>query len=117
VPPTLRIAKVNSLTSRLVFVANEPRAYRETIALALSALRPHAEVVTVEPDRLDAEIRRRRPDVALCSRLSPAVESSVPTWVLLYPDGANIAIVSVDGRRSMTGGLALDDLAAVIGPT
>jgi hypothetical protein len=36
--------------------------------------------------------------------------------VLLYPDGANMAVVSVDGEQSMTGSLALDDLAAVIGP-
>ena len=104
------------MTSPLVLVANEPRAYRETIALALSALRPRAEVVAVEPDDLDAEIARRHPDVAVCSELSPMIETSVPIWVLLYPEGANMAVVSVGGEQSTTGGLALDDLAAVIGP-
>jgi len=104
------------MASPLVFVANEPRVYRETIAIALSALRPEAEIVTVEPDNLDAEVQRRHPDVALCSQLSPAVEESVATWVLLYPEGANMAVVSIDGKQSTTGSLALDDLAAAIGP-
>jgi hypothetical protein len=105
------------MSSPLVFVANEPRACRETITLALSALRPEAEIVAVEPDDLDAEVCRRHPDVAVCSALSPTVEASVPSWVLLYPDGANMAVVSVGGEQSTTGGLALDDLAALIGPT
>jgi hypothetical protein len=94
-------------------VANEPRAYRETIALALSALRPQAEVLVINPDELDAEIHRRRPDVAVCSQVSPVVEASVPTWVLLYPEGANMAVVSVDGEQSLTGGLALDELVVL----
>jgi hypothetical protein len=74
------------------------------------------EVIAVEPDKLDAEIRRRQPDVALCSHLSPAVESSVPTWVLLYPDGANMAVVSTRGAWPTTGSLSLEDLTAIIGP-
>ena len=101
----------------LVLVANEPRSYRETIAMALGVMRPAAEVVAVEPHELDAEVERRRPDVALCGHVTPAVEANVPTWVLLYPEGANMAVVSVRGRRSTTGALALDDLAAIIGPS
>jgi hypothetical protein len=104
------------MSSPLVLVANEPRAYRESITLALTALRPRADVIAVEPDELDAEVRRQHPDVAVCSHLSPTVEASVPTWVLLYPDGANVAVVSIAGERSMTGRLELEDLAEVIGP-
>jgi hypothetical protein len=101
--------------SALVLVANEPRAYRETIALALKALRPEAEVIAIEPAELDAEARRRRPDVAVCSQMSETVEDVVPSWVLLYPDGANMTIVSVAGERSVSGNLVLDDLAALVG--
>ena len=89
----------------LVLVANEPRAYRETIALALRELRPDAEVV------------RRRPDLAVCSALSEVVETRVPAWVLLYPEGANLAVVSVRGERATSGGLGLADLAAVVDQT
>jgi hypothetical protein len=104
------------MTPPLVLVANEPRAYRESIAMALSALRPQAEVIAIEPDDLDAEVQRRHPDVAVCSQLSPTIETSVRTWVLLYPDGANMAVISVEGESSTTGSFALDDLAAVISP-
>jgi len=104
------------MTSTLVFIANEPRAYRETITSALRTLRPHAEVIAIEPADLDAEVQRRRPDVAICSQLSCTIEDVVPSWVLLYPDGANMTVVSVGGQRSITGNLALHDLAAVISP-
>jgi hypothetical protein len=104
------------MSAPLVLVANEPRAYRETIALALTALRPGADVIAIEPDELDAEVKRQQPDVAVCSQLSPIVEESVPRWVLLYPDGANMAMVSIGGKRCMTGSFGLEDLAAVISP-
>ena len=99
----------------LVLVANEPRAYRETIALALRELRPEAEVLAVEPETLDAEVVRRRPALAVCSALSSeVVETRVPAWVLLYPGGANLAVVSVRGERATRGGLGLADLAALV---
>ena len=104
------------MTSPLVLVANEPRSYRDTIVLALKALRPQAEVLAIEPDDLDAEVTRRRPDVAVCSQVSPTIEATVPSWVLLYPDGANMTVVSIAGERSMTASLALDDLADIIAP-
>jgi hypothetical protein len=43
------------------------------------------------------------------------VEDVVPSWVLLYPDGTNMTVVSVAGEQSVTGSLALDDLAALVG--
>jgi hypothetical protein len=103
------------MPSPLVLVANEPRAYRETIALALKALRPEAEVIAIEPTDLDAEVKRRRPDVAVLSQKSATVEDVVPSWVLLYPDGTNMTVVSVAWEQSVTGSLALDDLAALVG--
>jgi hypothetical protein len=109
--------KIFSVTPTLVLVANEPRVYRETIALALSALHPEAEVIAVEPSELDDEIERRQPDLALCIQLSRVVEAAVPTWILLYPEGANMAVVSIGGECSTTGGLALDELAAFIAPS
>jgi hypothetical protein len=63
-PPLLRFIRRGLdegtvMPSPLVLVANEPRAYRETIALALKALRPEAEVIAIEPTDLDAEVKRR----------------------------------------------------------
>jgi len=103
------------MNSPLVFIANEPRAYRETIATALGLLRPEAQVVVIEPEALETAIVRQAPDVAFCSQLSPAV-TTVPTWVLLYPDGANMAVINIRGIQSTTAELTLTDLAQVIGP-
>ena len=102
------------MNSPLVFIANEPRAYRETIATALGMLRPEAEVVVVEPEALETAIACQQPDVAFCSQITPAVKT-VATWVLLYPDGANSAVINVRGAESTTSELSLLDLAQVIG--
>ena len=105
------------MSTTVVLVANEPRAYREVVAIALRDLCPTAAVVAVEPDGLDAEVVRRRPDVVVCSRLSEAVETRVPVWVVLYPEGANVAVFSVLGKRETSIGPTLDGLAAFVNRT
>jgi hypothetical protein len=40
----------------LVLLANEPRAYRESIAQVFRQLRPNVEVVTAEPDELEDRV-------------------------------------------------------------
>jgi hypothetical protein len=103
------------MSSPLVYIAAEPRAYREAIGLAMRAMRPGAHVLVIEPIDLDAKIERQHPDIAVCSQLSATVEKTVPTWVLLYPDGAATAIISINGQQRTTVGLALEDLAALVG--
>jgi hypothetical protein len=98
-----------------VYIATEPRAYRETIGLALRTLHPSACVRVIAPDELDGEIARQHPDMAICSTLSATVEEVVPTWVLLYPGGDETAVISRNGQQRATATLALDDLAALVG--
>jgi hypothetical protein len=69
-PPTV------SETPRVyVLVANEPRGKPEALSGALTALRPDASVVAVEPAELHGMVVRTRPDLVFCSSLAPAVEA------------------------------------------
>ncbi len=91
-------------------MVNEPRSYREAIALALKIARPYAEVVTAEPEALDLEVKRFVPRIVICSHVSAFVEAEVPVWVELYPEYGPISVVSFRGQRSMVAGMELEDL-------
>lgn len=82
-----------------VLLANEPRSYRETMACALEVLRPDAGVLVVEPEALEEEMRRRVPDLVLCSEVTPAVERMARAWIDLYPAGEARVTISVGGLR------------------
>jgi hypothetical protein len=83
---------------RRILVANEPRSYREVIAGTLQVLRPHLEVIVVEPEDLDRDVVRLAPNLVLCSRLSEAVEIHALAWVVLYPNGETRAVISIAGQ-------------------
>lgn len=97
-----------------VLVGNEPRAYREAIAVAFAALRPGCTVTVVEPAAIDREAQRVDPHLVLCSHLTANLQADRLAWVLLYPDGDNAACVSVAGRRRDCDGIELECLIAVI---
>ena len=98
----------------LALVANEPRSYRQAIAAALRQLRPHVEVVAVEPDEMDRCIARLRPDLVICSRLTEAVEAVPLCWVLLYPAQQPDVEVSIAGVRATHPDTGFDVLLAAI---
>lgn len=94
-------------------MTNEPRSYREAIALALAASRPYAEVVTAEPEALDCEVRRFAPRMVICSRATALVKAEVPVWVELYCEHGPDSIVSFGGRHSTVTGVDLKDLIQI----
>lgn len=100
-----------------VLLANEPRAYRDTIAVALRLLRPKIEVIVTDPERLDDAIALHAPQVVVCSYLTTLVETRVPTWVVLYPDGALVALRSIDGERTTVSEIDLDGILSLIDQT
>ena len=97
-----------------IVVANEPRAYREVLTAALHELRPHIEVISIEPDDLDRNISHRRPRLVVCSRLTEVVERCCDAWILLYPHRENRAVISVAGRRTVVTNVEFCHLLAVI---
>lgn len=97
-----------------VLVANEPRSYREVLATAFQGLRPHVDVLCVEPEDLDGEVVRLNPDLVFCSCLSEAVGSKSLAWVVLYPDGENRTMISIDGRHVTVADMQSEQLLSVI---
>lgn len=81
-----------------MLLANEPRVYREVIADALKKLRPLIEVVSCEPEDLDAEVARLEPHLVICSEATGAVKDSSLAWILLYPDGEDRAEIGGSGE-------------------
>jgi DNA-binding IclR family transcriptional regulator len=100
-----------------ILVGNEPRFYREVIAATLQELRPHLEVVIVEPEDLDGAVVQRRPQLVLCSRLGEVVETRCLAWVLLYPHGEASVVISVAGHRQTVPDPGLDGLLRVVDQT
>lgn len=97
-----------------VLVANAPLSYRQAMTAALTVLRPDVQITLGEPEALDTEVERLSPDLVVCSHVTPLVESRVPAWVELYPEGDRRATISMDGRRVETDGVELEDLLSII---
>ena len=100
-----------------IVVANEPRAYREALARAFRVRRPEVTVYMAEPTALDRAVLERAPALVVCSALSAVVETGPRAWIVLYPGGADRAVLSVAGVRRALAGVALDDLLATIDAT
>jgi hypothetical protein len=104
------------MTVLRILVANHPLIYRQAHADALRELRPEAEVRLADPRALDAEIARFAPHLAICSELSALVRSLL-AWLLLYPDGANLAVACVEGRETTIPNVGFDDVLRVVDET
>ena len=102
------------MANTCIVVANEPRAYREALAAALHELRPHIEVICIEPDDLVGTVCQYSPRLVLCSRLTEAVERCSDAWILLYPNRENRAVISIAGRRTVVTDVEFSHLLAVI---
>ena len=102
---------------RSILLANEPRAYRETIAVALSMLCPDMTVIIVEPEKLDEFVIEHKPQVVLCSHLTETVKTQVPKWAVLYPDGSGESTIQIDGKRITVPEIELNGIVRLINET
>lgn len=100
-----------------IVVGIEPRSYREAIATTVQDVRPHAEVVAVEPVALEQMVACHLPHLVVCSRLSEVVETRPLAWILLYPDGASVAVVSLAGQKATVPDLDFAGLLEVVDHT
>ena len=98
----------------MVLLANEPRAYRESIAQVFSQLRPRLEVMTAEPGELEDLVLRYEPNVVVCSEATGVVRERVPFWIELYPGYGSESVVSSEGQRSTIAEIQLSDLLSVV---
>ena len=94
-------------------LANEPRSYREAIAGVIRELRPDLEVAETDQATLDNELRRGTPQLVICSRATPAVQTA-PSWIELYTDHGSLSSVSVHQQLSAVDGMEISDLLQIV---
>ena len=98
----------------LILLANEPRAYRESIAAVFRQLRPNVEVITAEPEELEARILELAPNMVVYSEATSVVRERVSVWVELYPGYGSSSAVCIEGRRTTIEEIQLSDLLSIV---
>jgi hypothetical protein len=98
----------------LIVLANEPRAYRESIAQVFRQLRPNVKVMTAEPEELEEHVLRLSPEMVIFSEDPGPVRERVPVWVELYPGYGSSSVVGVGEERSTIEEIHLSDLLSVV---
>lgn len=101
-------------TYPLVLLANEPCTYRSLLAAELPFLRPNLRVLEIDPAELDAAVARLRPAVVVCSRVLEKVLGLEFAILLLYPEGEDTLIRSVDGADQSMASPRLSDVLGAI---
>lgn len=102
------------MTAFRILVANEPLAYRETMAAALRCLRPDADVAEETAERLAAAPPALLPHLLICSDADLPNRIPARSWLLLYPEGAPAVVVCLNGDRREFPDISFDDLLAVV---
>lgn len=100
-----------------ILLTVEPRAYRETIGLALRRLRPGVEVVIEEPENLESALRRFEPQIVVCSKVDDLIRQNALAWIELYPEDEPHAIVRSIYGISTVGDFDFDMLIEVVDET
>ena len=96
-----------------VLVAIEPRLYREVIGEALRGLRPHLEVVVVEPEDLCAAVGRLDPELVFADRPDNLPDAGKLAWVESRPYEQPPAEICLGGRWPGLEEVELADLLSV----
>ncbi len=100
-----------------IVIANEPRAYREVLQQTFAALRPHLEVIIVEPDDLASAMAHLSPHIVFSSRIISTMTTNPLTWIALYPEGERVVVLDIAGQQTVTADVEFDDLIAIVDET
>ena len=98
----------------VVLVAIEPRLYRQVMGKAIQGLRPHVEVIVLDPDTLGAGIRRLDPELVFANRPDTFAPTGRSAWVEFRPYEQQPARICLAGRRRELEAVGLDDLLSVV---
>ena len=97
----------------VVVFAIEPRSYRQVMGEVLRSMRPHLEVVVLEPGTLEAAVVRLEPDLVFADR-PPSSSSGGPAWVVFRPYEEPPARVRLAGRTWELEEVELSDLLSLV---
>lgn len=100
-----------------VIVAIEPRSYRQVIGEAIRVLRPHIEVVVLDPDTLRAGVRRLAPELVFANQPDTCVSAERSAWVEFRPYEKPSARICLAGRRWELEEVELEDLLSIVDET
>ncbi len=100
-----------------VIISIEPRSYRQVIAEAIRTLRPHIEVVVLEPDTLRAGVTRLDPDLVFANQPETFAPDGRSAWVEFRPYEEPPARICLGGRRWELEVVELDDLLWLVDHT
>ncbi len=70
----------------LLAFAGDYRSYREVIAATIRVLRPHVEVSTTDPEGLEREVARLRPQLIVSCRPKAKFRSPTMAWIKVASD-------------------------------
>jgi hypothetical protein len=105
----------------VVVFAIEPRSYRQVMGEALRSMRPHLEVVVLEPGTLEPAVARLEPHLVFADRPNtfgpgggPAQRSA---WVEFRPYEHPPARVCLAGRRWELEEVDLSELLSIVDRT
>jgi hypothetical protein len=93
---------------------DEYHAYRETLAATIRILRPEAEVMTVEQEKIGGVVKRFDPDIVIGGQFKDGDLDDVRAWIELALDPTQSTKVRVDGQYSEVVNPTLDKLLVII---
>lgn len=100
-----------------VLLANKPRSYREAFARVFEEVRPHVESIVVEPGALDREALRLHPDLVVCDRATPTVETVARSWIELHVEDEALVASSNAGALPAGTNVRFEELLSIIDRT
>ncbi len=102
-----------------ILVANSPRMYRESLALAVQRARPNFEVLIANPQKLDGQVENIAPHVLVRDDdgLRTGSPDGVVSWVGIVIDDHFNARISVNGRISEIHDASLEQFLAALDET
>jgi hypothetical protein len=97
-----------------MIVGTELALHREVLAGTLGHLRPGIPMHMVRPDQDDGPRPCEAPRLVIASDREMIERLQPFAWILLFPDDADLAIVSVGGNIRTIANASIEDLVAVI---
>lgn len=97
-----------------ILLAMAPRSYQDVLAMSIVRGCPWARLSVVQPVELDAALDALHPDLVVTSRVTELLLAQAPAWVVLYPEGAGLAIAAVSGVQTTSSDLTMERLLGII---
>ena len=102
------------MSSPCILISTELNLHREVLEGVLLAHRPHLRVHVVSPANVDAWPDCGEPRLVICSDQAVIERARPFAWILLYPDGENVAHVGIGDTRRTLFDASMQDLVSVI---